>query len=113
MTFGPIFGSALALRAQKNPVESIRYFQAAVAIRPDSAIAYNHLGLALTDLRRVDDAIEMFQAAERLDRRRARSVPIWACCCHTGSTCRSHPRIAKQHQPQAGRCHAPRYLGAV
>ncbi len=73
MTFGPISRSARLCRAQKNPIESIRYFQAAVAIRPDSAIAYNQLGLALARLRRVDDAIEMFQAAERLDRGLARS----------------------------------------
>jgi serine/threonine-protein kinase len=56
-----------ALRGQENPVESIRYFQAAVAIRPDSALAYNQLGIALTDLRRFDDAIEMLQEAVRMD----------------------------------------------
>jgi eukaryotic-like serine/threonine-protein kinase len=56
-----------ALTAQKNPTESIRYFQAAVAIRPDSSNAYNELGVALTDLLRFDDAIEMLQEAVRID----------------------------------------------
>jgi eukaryotic-like serine/threonine-protein kinase len=61
------FSLAKALRAQKNPTESIRYFQAALAIRPDSADAHNQLGLALTDLMRFDDAMEMFQAAMTID----------------------------------------------
>jgi serine/threonine-protein kinase len=56
-----------ALRAHENPLESMRYFQAAVAIRPDSALAYNELGLSLIDFRRFDDAIEMFQEAVRVD----------------------------------------------
>jgi serine/threonine-protein kinase len=55
------------LKAHNNPSESLRYYQAAVAIRPDSALAYNYLGLALTNLRRIDDAIETFRAAERLN----------------------------------------------
>jgi eukaryotic-like serine/threonine-protein kinase len=61
------FWLGCALRAHKNPTESIRYFQAAVAIRPDSGIAYNHLGIALAQLQRIDDAIEMFQAALNVD----------------------------------------------
>jgi eukaryotic-like serine/threonine-protein kinase len=55
-----------ALREHGNATESMRYLQAAMAIRPDSALAYNQLGIALTDLGRVDDAIEMFRAARKL-----------------------------------------------
>jgi serine/threonine-protein kinase len=61
------FALGHALSEHDNPVESIRYFQAAVAIRPDSVLAYNQLGLALKNLRRFDDAIEMLQEAVRLD----------------------------------------------
>ena len=38
-----------ALREWTRPAEAIRYYQAALAIRPDAAIAYSDLGLALSD----------------------------------------------------------------
>jgi serine/threonine-protein kinase len=63
-----------ALRIRKNPRESMRYYQVAVAIRPDSAVVYNHLGLALNDLWRFDEALEAFQTGVRLDPKSTASV---------------------------------------
>jgi serine/threonine-protein kinase len=58
---------AKSLRLQNNPAESIRYYQAALAIRPDSALIYNNLGVALHDLGRFDEAGEAFEAALKED----------------------------------------------
>jgi serine/threonine-protein kinase len=52
---------------EKNPRESIRYLQAALAIRPRTALVHDNLGLALLGLGRSDEAIEHFQQALRID----------------------------------------------
>jgi serine/threonine-protein kinase len=57
---------AIAHYMRKNPGESIRCSQAALAIRPDSAFVYNHLGLAFHDLNRFDEASDAFQAGLRV-----------------------------------------------
>jgi tetratricopeptide (TPR) repeat protein/tRNA A-37 threonylcarbamoyl transferase component Bud32 len=57
----------LALHGKKDFLESIRYYQAAIAIRPNVAVPYGNLGTALTDVGRVDEALEQFRIASRLD----------------------------------------------
>jgi eukaryotic-like serine/threonine-protein kinase len=52
-----------ALMNQNKPQEAIRYFQAALAIRPRTAILYNNLGAALQSLNRQDEAIEQYLRA--------------------------------------------------
>jgi serine/threonine-protein kinase len=51
----------------KNPGESIRYLQAALAIRPRTAALYDSLGVALLGIGRFDEAIEHYQEALRLE----------------------------------------------
>jgi tetratricopeptide (TPR) repeat protein len=55
-----------ALRAT-DPVEAIRYYQAALAIRPHSATAHNNLAVALTKNGRTAEAILQYQQALALD----------------------------------------------
>ncbi len=102
-----------ALRAQKNPTESMRYFQAAVAIRPDSAIAYDQLGLALTDLHRVDDAIDAFRTAERLDRGVAlqSAVNLSMLLSHKGRHSEAIPRLRESITLKPGIALLHAYLG--
>src|SRR5262249_8436000 len=52
---------------EKNPGESIRYLQAALALRPRTALVHDYLGLALLGIGRSDEAIEHFQQALRID----------------------------------------------
>ncbi len=58
-----ILGAALLA---KNPAETIRYFQAALAIRPDSAVVHNNLGCVLLVTDRPDEALHHFQQALRI-----------------------------------------------
>jgi serine/threonine-protein kinase len=51
----------------KDPRESMRYFQAALAIRPKTPVVYNDIGGALVMLNRLDEAMEQFGQALRLD----------------------------------------------
>ena len=60
------FSLADALR-EKNPAESIRYYQSALAIRPRAAAVYNSLGMVLFAVGRKDEAIEEYQQALRID----------------------------------------------
>jgi serine/threonine-protein kinase len=55
-----------ALR-ERDPAEAVRYYQAAVAIRPLSALAHNNLAAALASLNRKDEAIEHYQLALAID----------------------------------------------
>jgi tetratricopeptide (TPR) repeat protein len=55
-----------ALR-ERDPAEAVRYYQAAVAIRPQAALAHNNLGAALASLNRKDEAIEHYQLALAID----------------------------------------------
>jgi len=47
--------------------EAVRFFQAAVAIRPDAAIAYNDLGVALAETGRVKEGVRCYRQAISLD----------------------------------------------
>jgi serine/threonine-protein kinase len=64
--FWACFTLADALLAKK-PDESIRYYQAALAIRPDTAVAHHNVGRALAYDNRIDEAIEHFREAIRLE----------------------------------------------
>jgi serine/threonine-protein kinase len=59
------FSLALALH-RKNPAESVRYFQAAAALRPEAEVAVGNLGCALLKSGQPDEAIDCFQQAVRL-----------------------------------------------
>jgi tetratricopeptide (TPR) repeat protein len=58
---------ALALALHQNPGESIRYYQAAIALRPNAAPAYDNLGIALADQKRESEALDEFKTAVRLN----------------------------------------------
>jgi serine/threonine-protein kinase len=60
------FALGTALLA-KNPGESMRYFQAALAIRPRTAVVHDRLGIALLLSERPDEAIEQLRQALRID----------------------------------------------
>lgn len=62
-----------------DPAEAIRYYQAALAIRPQSATAHNNLAVALAKLGRVDEAILQFEQAIRFDDESAASEFNLAC----------------------------------
>ncbi|MGD9647940.1 MAG: protein kinase [Pirellulales bacterium] len=55
-----------ALRAE-NSAESIRYYQAALAIHPRSATAHNNLAVALSSLGRTSEAIAAYERSLALD----------------------------------------------
>ena len=52
---------------QMNPRAAVRYYQAALAIRPSAAVVYNNLGRALAYDGRMDEAIPHFKQAIALD----------------------------------------------
>ena len=56
-----------ALRQARRPEESLGYYRAALALRPDSSAVHNGLGAVLYDMGRVDEAISHLQAALRVD----------------------------------------------
>jgi serine/threonine-protein kinase len=58
----------------KKPAECIRCYQAALAIRPDAAVAHHNLGRALANVDRIDEAIEHFRKAVRLEPEYAHAV---------------------------------------
>ena len=60
---------ALGLRfyEQEDYVSAIRFFTAAISIRPSAAPAYNNLGSALCRTRRMDEAVAVYQEALALD----------------------------------------------
>lgn len=60
------FSLANALR-EAQPEESIRYYQAAIAIRPNASQAFQNMGLALVKLGRRSDATECFESALQLN----------------------------------------------
>jgi serine/threonine-protein kinase len=51
----------------ENPGEAVRYYQAAVALRPHMALTYHNLGLALFSTGRLEEAIVHFRKAVDLD----------------------------------------------
>src|SRR5262249_36817855 len=48
---------------ETRPVEALRYYQAALAVRPHHTIVMSHIGLTLNDLREWDEAIAHFERA--------------------------------------------------
>jgi serine/threonine-protein kinase len=52
---------------EKNPPEAVRYYQAALAVRPGTAVVYNSLGCALLFSGRLDDAVHHLRQALRID----------------------------------------------
>ncbi|HEV3023205.1 MAG TPA: protein kinase, partial [Pirellulales bacterium] len=58
---------AEALKEKNNLSEAIRFYQAAVALRPDAAVIYDNLGLALALLGRMDEADKQFRKASSID----------------------------------------------
>jgi tetratricopeptide (TPR) repeat protein/serine/threonine protein kinase len=61
------FALGLHLWMSKDYVGAIRFWTAAVAIRPNSAAAYNNLGNALRDHKELPEAIAAFRKAIELD----------------------------------------------
>jgi serine/threonine-protein kinase len=59
---------------QMKPAECIRYYQAALAIRPETALAHLNVGRALAEAKRIDEAIEHFREAVRLDAKYAHAI---------------------------------------
>jgi serine/threonine-protein kinase len=57
---------ALTLLMGGNPAESLRYFQAAIALRPTQASCRCNFGKALGDLGKLDEALVEFEEARRL-----------------------------------------------
>lgn len=60
------FALANALRAG-NPTESIRYYQAALAIRPNAVPVANNLAVALSDVKRTEEAVDLFRQTLQLE----------------------------------------------
>jgi serine/threonine-protein kinase len=58
---------AEALMEKNDLAEAIRFYQAAVALRPGAAVVYDNLGLALALLGRMDQADEQFRKASSID----------------------------------------------
>jgi tetratricopeptide (TPR) repeat protein/serine/threonine protein kinase len=56
------------LNARKDHADGLRYLSAAAALRPDSPLALNDLGLALGDLGKWDEADACYRKAIALDR---------------------------------------------
>jgi superkiller protein 3 len=61
------FDLGYQLSEAKDHVGAVRYYSAAVSIRPDSAAAHNNLGIALTDQGKLDEAIAEYRKAIELD----------------------------------------------
>jgi eukaryotic-like serine/threonine-protein kinase len=52
---------------EKEPSEAIRYYQAALAIRPGAAVIHNNLGVSLVRIRRTEEAASEYRIAVQLD----------------------------------------------
>jgi tetratricopeptide (TPR) repeat protein len=61
------FELAVALRKINDHEEAVRFYTAALAIRPDSTAALNNLGNALKAQKRLDEAITCYRKAIELD----------------------------------------------
>src|SRR3954469_20739436 len=55
------------LHQRKQPTEAIRYYQAAVAIRPGIALGYSKLGMELVSTGRAEEAVEPLRRAVDLE----------------------------------------------
>lgn len=57
----------IAIHQNRNPTEAMRFYQAAIAIRPAVAVTRSNLGAALTENGRMEEALEQFGIAMRLE----------------------------------------------
>src|SRR5262249_23193604 len=57
---------AQTLLVKGYSAESLRYFQAAIALRPTDAVLHHNFGKALLDLGKGDEALVEFEEAKRL-----------------------------------------------
>ena len=57
----------IAIQRNSNPSEAMRFYQAAIAIRPTAAVPHNNLGTAFTECGRMEEALEQFGIAMRLE----------------------------------------------
>ncbi len=105
---------AMIVNDDRNTAEAVRYFQAALAMRPDSAVLHAHMGGILGKLKRRREAIEYLKRSVRLDPNQVESYVL------LGSFLRSERRIeetveelerAVKFMPNVGKLHA--YLGAA
>jgi tetratricopeptide (TPR) repeat protein/serine/threonine protein kinase len=61
------FDLGYQLSESKDHVGAVRYYSAAVSVRPDSSAAHNNLGIALTGQGNLDEAIAEYRKAIELD----------------------------------------------
>ena len=57
----------IAIHQARNPSEAMRFYQAAIAIRPNVAVPHSNLGAAFTEVGRMEEAMGQFQIAMRLE----------------------------------------------
>lgn len=70
---------------QDRPAEALRYMQAAVALRPNSSMAYGHLGMVMGMTKRLDEGETALRHAIALDDRMvAPRVNLGICLYHAG-----------------------------
>jgi hypothetical protein len=74
-------GVALLRQKGADPAEAARYFQAAVALRPDSVLARFHLAAALKTLGKLDAPSPRSARSWRWTRSWPRRTPTWAPSC--------------------------------
>ncbi len=67
------FALGNALREGKKPGEGARYYQAALALRPGTAVVHTLLGLALSDQGQMPEAIAEYQKAIEIDSKDAKA----------------------------------------
>jgi serine/threonine-protein kinase len=84
-----------ALRAT-DPAEAIRYYQAALAIHPQSATAHNNLAVALVHLGRSDEAIVEYEQSLKFDPNSAATHFKLSL-----ALAQDHPNEATQHRQRA------------
>jgi serine/threonine-protein kinase len=100
------------------PAEAVRYFQAALALRPNAAVVHNNLGTALQEVGLTDEAIERYRKAIRLDPRFAQAHTNLGGALHTRAVLGpakqaralyaeavTHLRKALRLDPEDGRAH--------
>ncbi|MDY3556531.1 tetratricopeptide repeat protein [Gemmata sp. JC717] len=71
-------GGTYPMNSKEGAAERARWFQAAVALRPQSVIAWNKLGIALRDGGQYDEALAAAREALRLDPRDLNALNIKA-----------------------------------
>jgi serine/threonine protein kinase/tetratricopeptide (TPR) repeat protein len=57
----------IAVHKNGNPWDGMRFYQAAIAVRPTIAVPHSNLGAALTEAGRMEEALEQFGIAMRLE----------------------------------------------